>query len=154
MDKFINPPALSPKELRAHIERYASQCSLGRHLWNVHTDMPVFKWANYVGQHGRVLYCIVNLVIPKGAVIRVKEDALGWPGKSRKMRASQALVHSVVTLRGRQLKSAYSWYDWKTNYLPGGTVLPRRHFDTSDVECASGIHFYTELRDALRGAKS
>lgn len=94
---------------------------------------------------------IANLVIPVGALIYVPNSAFRPWGNDddRKMRASEANVHSVVTIRGKkQLKEARSGYDHIFKYKVGATVKPTSRFSRRESQCAEGIHFFVNLSDA------
>lgn len=96
---------------------------------------------------------VVNLVIPKGALIYAPpmnfDRACDWVDY-RKMRASEAHVHSIVSTQGRrQIGIGYSAFISSFTYRPGTTVRPRAGFSQRPVACASGIHFFLNVRDAI-----
>lgn len=69
---------------------------------------------------------------------------------TRKMRASQAYVHSIYTIDSpRQLRIAYSDADSTFKYRVGQIVTPRYEFSWTQQSCTSGIHFFLNLWDAL-----
>jgi hypothetical protein len=94
---------------------------------------------------------IANLIIPAGALIYVAPSAfyMGQSADSRKMRASEAFVHSLATQRtGRMLQQAHSGYSCDFTYNVGATVKPELRFSKRAAQCDSGIHFFVNLADA------
>ena len=96
---------------------------------------------------------IVNLSLPVGTIIhhrrrlilRGSEDIVHY-----KMRASRARVHSVVVSRSRRkAEAAFSGNDPNFLYRTGDLVHPRFAFSQFDETCASGIHFFLNLKHAL-----
>lgn len=138
------PEELSPAKLKAYLEQYATQDEKRPHLWKVHTDLPAFK---KVVDGGSAI--IANLIIPKGA--RLRADTKTWTRRRnlRKMRANKAFVHSLVDkLCLHRVPIARSLFRESFTYMPGQVVTPWQRFSTKDIECASGIHFFLEVRRA------
>jgi hypothetical protein len=117
-------------------------------FYKVVKPMQVFKRVHHGENYVRA---IANLVIPVGAMIYVNPAAF-WKGQcsdSRKMRASEAFVHSLATQRtGRPLLEARSGYSYNFKYHIGKTVKPELRFSKQAAQCESGIHFFVNLADA------
>lgn len=115
-------------------------------------------------------HVIVKLLIPAGtAYVKPSGKTTGWDGyplrpydlrDERKSRAARAKVLGVYTITnpkdalcalGRKAtRWAKSQCDSKFVYRPGRYVEPRRLFDSDEGErCASGVHFFFALEDAL-----
>lgn len=136
-----------------------------------HTPLKVFKVVK--ARNGEK--AIANLIIPAGATIYAREpwnhsDSDMWSPNSRaqrKMRASEAYVHSIYT-RGqsraafdcgwvrtidqegvRQIQRAVSLHNESFAYVTGRHVKPEFKFSMTDSVCESGIHFFFNLEDAL-----
>lgn len=144
--------------LQEYLSQYA-KCVSGRPwVWEVHTPLPVFKHARHQHRPDTRFSTpvIVNLLIPKG-------ETFVWcvgPGNpSQKMRASAATVHSLFNIELRYpepivtaVDSAVASYDQSFFYHKGETVRPTRTFDAHRRVCSIGIHFYVNLRTAVRAA--
>ena len=119
-------------------------------FFKVTKPMYVFKKV-YVGVANN--QAIANLIIPVGALIYVEGATVNYCNvgiTTRKMRASEAYVHSIVTVRDKvQVRLAKSGHDSKFMYVPGTTVKPDNGFDKEEEACAGGIHFFVDLVDAL-----
>lgn len=180
MSHFI-PKATTGKTLKAyfmeHVVPYGDQ-------FKVVKPLHVFKKARSRHSHGDR---IVNLIIPVGAIVNAPNRAFTASGSTtdhRKMRASEAIVHSIAGysrpdstgwasnhnslyrmfthLKGEQMpvgynekhvrpvKVAHSEHSSSFIYRIGASVKPTRPFDTSVGVCESGIHFFLNIRDALR----
>ena len=120
---------------------------LKRGFFKVEKPMHVFKKL-FTKTGTRV---IANLIIPAGALIYCDHDAfngyscINW----RKMRASEAFVHSLVKqLNHESVSEAVSWHDKKFKYHPGKSVKPTMHFSMEEYQCDFGIHFFVNLADA------
>lgn len=148
------PNLLKLPDLKAYLEQYATQNRSHPHLWTVHTDLPAFKKLVYFSGY-RKRDVIANLITPKGATIRARNDWGHLHQHPRKMRATEAVVHSIFMHRGgnQRVSKAYSRYNTGYVYRPGETVRPIAPFDRSDVACTSGIHFFLELRRATQFPK-
>ena len=94
-------------------------------------------------------YYIVKLLIP--------EDARRSSGTGRKCRCDKAVVMEIQTLDGAvadidcaySLRSALFHFD-KFIYHVGDTVTPEFDFcEDRFMECASGIHFFTNRQEAV-----
>lgn len=101
---------------------------------------------------------IVNMIIPVGETIFVYDEAYkeisSFSRDNRKMRATKAYVHSIVRKHDhKQLTCGYSDYmSWNSKvfrYRVGRNVKPRLPFSMKWEQCASGIHFFVNLDDAL-----
>ena len=99
---------------------------------------------------------IANLIIMEGESIWIHPYAFagsGWAGSwnERKMRATSAYVHSIhsVDPGNRSVRQAKSWFDPTFVYKVGEVVRPKFDFSFEQNTCASGIHFFVELNDAL-----
>lgn len=146
-----SPPLLPLPALKAYLEQYATQNPKRPHLWTVHTDLPAFKKLVCYG-YRRKTDVIANLIIPKGATIRAFNRWVKGATHPRKCRATKAVVHSMFTQHKgqQQVSTASSRRDFAVIYRTGETVRPRKPFDMADTACTSGIHFFLELRRALR----
>jgi hypothetical protein len=123
-------------------------------FYKVVKEMHVFKKV-YVPSRkgGKRVEGIANLIIPVGAMIHASEWTMQTSGYSndggRKMRASEAYTHSIFTLKSqRKSATAFSAYDRFYQYTEGREALPSK-FDKDDTACASGIHFFVNLEDAI-----
>lgn len=115
--------------------------------YTVHTPIHVFK--KVIANRADA---IANLIIPAGAVIYVHPHAFdkdaNWT-TSRKMRATEAFVHSIATCRKKvSCNTARSGHDSKFKYTVCSTVKPTLPFDYQRYQCGSGIHFFVNLADA------
>lgn len=146
-----SPDLIPLPALKTYLEQYATQDPKRPHLWTVHTDLPAFKKLACI-QRYRKVDVICNLIIPKGATIRARNDWRHGAKHPRKCRATEAVVHSMFTqLKGQQrVSTAYSRNASWMAYRDGQTVRPRWKFDMRDIACTSGIHFFLELRRAVR----
>lgn len=100
------------------------------------------------------MHVIANLIIPAGALIYVESDAFSVAyGDSlfiRKMRASRAFVHSLVTqTKQTTVTTAVSGYSKAFKYTTGSVVEPAEPFSKREDQCDSGIHFFINMKDAL-----
>jgi hypothetical protein len=151
--------SLKSTALLAHIEDHCVDANVRKISWSgrkyiangfykVVTPLHVFKKV-YVNR----VETIANLVIPAGAMIYAEPYAF-QPGARmalRKMRASEAFVHSLVKQRmGTQVQEANSHWDPSFTYKVGETVKPNRPFSKDETQCDHGIHFFINLADAKR----
>ena len=88
---------------------------------------------------------LVILVIPVGASVHL----------DYKCRASEAVVASITTPKGKPASVAYSWWTHYHRqrafaYRVGQVVRPRQKFSNSPFCCDSGIHFYRSHQTALQ----
>lgn len=112
--------------------------------------MHVFK--KVYGKYGT--HVIANMIIPVGATIFLDEWGYETNQSSsfhgRKMRATEAYVHSLVTMKSQEvITEARSGYDASFKYCVGDTVKPKFKFSKEDDVCGSGIHVFVNLADAL-----
>lgn len=118
-------------------------------FYKVKKPLHVFKKTE--GQ--RRAQVIVNLIIPKGAIIfasgcAFRPDPLDL--SCRKMRASEAIVHSQFRVYSKKaVDISYSMYCPSFVYKPGTKVKPVLGFGTWNQQCTDGIHFFLNLQDAL-----
>jgi hypothetical protein len=173
------PPIVLGEDLKNYfLEHVKHECSSGAlqrieardigRVYEVVKPLHVFKVAVAAECSA---FVIVNLVIPVGAMVYARHGLNTLNGlrlHMRKMRASSAIVHSIRAFNHRQLPSvvsatniqhiavrstpddsARSSYDATFKYELGKTVTPEGGFCWSDSECASGIHFFLNLVDAL-----
>lgn len=150
---------------------------LGHGFYKITKPLHVFKKASSREVLGdSKANRIVNLVIPVGASVYIGAQAFdaGGDADDRKMRASVAEVFSIAQYASRGYRFhhhnwmdddlstnfdpkmvkpaavAHSSHDPQFQYRPGKTVTPINPFDTYQDQCAAGIHFFLNLRDALR----
>ncbi|ASD50584.1 hypothetical protein FDI24_gp057 [Acidovorax phage ACP17] len=138
-------------------------------LWTVRVPMKVYKKTRDE--------CIVELEIPAGAQIyaRSRRDMASCStpqhGESvRKMRCSSAKVlqqwyhrwyrEKASTVQGQVDGEKHHWltptatsrskHNWEFIYHNGKTVVPEGNFAPACFEqCASGIHFFVNVQDAI-----
>ena len=112
-------------------------------FWRVTQDLPVFKKVEHYNPYRSG---IVNLIIPKGAIIRVP-----FPSaiKGSKLRANVAYVHSVYSLDGEVIKAGYSRHNKNFIYRPEELVIPTTKYSMIDAACESGIHCFMDLYSAI-----
>ncbi|MFN9029663.1 MAG: DUF5758 domain-containing protein [Betaproteobacteria bacterium] len=104
---------------------------------------------------------IANITIPADAMIyvgwgvaqRLQSRRLGEHrtrrGPLEKLRASKAVVHSVVTVRGEPADWACSYYVREFSYVAGEEVVPQgTPFSLNKMSCQAGIHFFLTLGEA------
>lgn len=111
-------------------------------------------------------YCLVTLEIPKGTQIR-----LNMKGE-RKCRAARAITKRIQHVfvdrdhdfdlpwkmplnrfqeEAQDIEEAFSLYESAYTYVVGKEQIPTEPFDdTLDEDCASGIHFFQTLEEALK----
>lgn len=110
--------------------------------------MHVFKKIQY-GHHYSA--AIANLIIPAGAKVYCPENLFSQFSYSynRKMRASEAHVHSIVThYHLKTIQEGFSMYDNRFKYKTGENVVPAS-FSNRIHTCVSGIHFFMNVSDAF-----
>lgn len=102
-----------------------------------------------------VTSAITNLIIPKGAYVYAPAEVFWAAGPTgcRKMRASEAQVHSNVYKSNRKEVEKHrlvvSGFSSNFRYTKGEQVVPRERFSFVADQCRSGIHFFLNLQDAL-----
>jgi hypothetical protein len=77
------------------------------------------------------------------------EYRTGWP--TGKMRANKAVVVSIKTLQGKDLKEAYSIHTVRgksMKYVVGKTVTPATWNKNNHIMCGGGIHFFRTKNEA------
>lgn len=172
---ILIPDPLSGKPLLKLVREHSTPKTRDGRIRVVTKDMHVFKKVytdNPFRRFSRVITTIANLVVPAGALIHVGHGVMKCWGRNmgdRKMRASKAFVHSLSNCEGwlrshltgeqtpgwwlgkaiRKENNTYSAHDSMFKYRAGVTVKPELGFSTRRDECASGIHFFVNLRDAL-----
>jgi hypothetical protein len=119
-------------------------------FYKVVTPLHVFKKVHHE-INGHKVDAIANLIIPVGALIFAPHYSF-WAFNSadgRKMRASEAEVHSIVTKRAKkQVNIAIATRCRRFEYKVGTTVKPELRFSRCGDQCESGIHFFVNLADA------
>lgn len=95
---------------------------------------------------------LVKLLIPA--------DAKRSSGFGRKCRASKAKVLDICNLDGREIKwkfgyRIHSCWHWEFEYEVGKIIEPEEAFNEDRwSECASGIHFFMNRREAIEYSES
>lgn len=109
-------------------------------------DMPVFKMAwkqdEWNASHWTERV-IINMIIPAGSIVYMGSNC-GFA----KCRANKALVYSIFTHKGEAVGSAHSDRYIGFIYYKGKPVTPKRFEDDFKV-CASGIHFFVDVKSAV-----
>jgi hypothetical protein len=154
--------SLKSFKLQAHIEDHCvpivvrlTDWSGGRYpvhgFYKVVEPMRVFKKVYAPDGNRYHVDAIANLIIPVGATIYASWHAYrpSVDADDRKMRASEAFVHSIAKQRmGTQIQQADSGWDSFFKYRVGETVKPTQRFSKSPSQCSPGIHFFVNLSDA------
>lgn len=116
--------------------------------------MIVWKAASLVDSKTRdhKRYVLVQLGIPTGARIRLG----AFP--CSKHRVEKAKVIAISDRFGHYFAipdghHVVSMHDDRFKYVVGQTVKPRKAFSMSDLECASGIHFFLTKKNAWAWTK-
>lgn len=97
--------------------------------------------------------------IPVLAKLLIPADAKRSSGFGRKCRASKAEVLGFYDLDGHMFDrklcyEIHSYWHWDFNYEVGKIVEPEEPFDEDRwSECASGIHFFMNRREAIEYSK-
>jgi hypothetical protein len=131
------------------VEMVAAVCSRGL----PETPITLYKKANYVAYSvfgHSVTGCaqvIVVLEVPASATKHYDTD-------NHKIRVSEAKVVKILDIEGKPMKLAYkhsvmSKHDSSFTYEIGKTVKPTEPFADSDQTCASGIHGFLDIEDAI-----
>lgn len=113
------------------------------------TKKPMIGWkkACWFDTKSRVFrFVIVKLEIRGRTVM----DGFGYNGyvvyKTNKCRTSLA---KVLKIYSKTKQPIISWFrGQKTQYITGQLVRPDSPFDTRQVACASGIHFFRTRKEA------
>lgn len=161
MTVTITTQKLSLTQCRDYVRQNSTP--IGNGFWTVKNDLKVWTTT-----HDRDYeQAIVALRIPAGATVFAQEHDNFNYTNSRKMRVSMAFVEKQFRIRLRGFvnevqKNVFSWkctevreittscsdnYDFW--YETGKTVTPRFPFSLAREQCASGIHFFVNLYDAL-----
>lgn len=137
-----------PKVIRENLTR-EGLTNVGSRIYRVVHPLHVFKAAWAPGPIARQK-AIVNLIIPKGALVHIPARPKGWEDEW-KCRASVAYVHSIAAQHWphKQFDTAFSNYNLFFAYKVGEPVCPRLFYHHNG-ECAPGIHFFFDLSQAQR----
>lgn len=119
------------------------------------TDLIVYKYAHASAKTCR--HVIVTLRIKKGTRVNIPR-AVNSSTSMRAQRKCRAALATVIAIhryrqggiKGAKLKTAVSQWDNAFTYHIGKPVRPTKAFSRRTEICASGIHFYHSLNDALR----
>lgn len=163
---YVTPPLVTGDALDAYFMSHVESVSrfpepYDGGIFTLHTDLKVFKkvYARPFRRRYAVgdMYAIVNLVIPAGAKVYAKPLKYAPTLNCRKMRASEARVHSIATwpggawrVRGYAANRCINGKEFV--YEVGKRVVPDRPFSAGPTQCAPGIHFFLNVGDALRYA--
>lgn len=97
--------------------------------------------------------------VPVLVKLMIPADAKRTSGFGRKCRASKAEVLGFYDLDGHMFNrnscyGIHSYFDWDFNYEVGKIVEPEEAFNEDRwSECASGIHFFMNRREAIEYSK-
>lgn len=118
-------------------------------------ELGVFRLENarvaykQVYSNNEYKYCVAELVIPRGAHVRMNSNS--------KHRASMAYVRDIrpiendIVSENENFDVAASKRRRNFKYHVGTIVVPDS-FDTDDVTCSGGIHFYrTQIEAVMKG---
>lgn len=142
------------EELRDYFLSHVEKTKHG--FYEITKPLKVFKKLRYANS-SRLDYATAALTIPVGATVYAPTAAFNSRADQlflRKMRASEAVVHSVYDTdearRGypMHVESAHSLWDRNFEYRPGTIVKPRSRFSRKNTACESGIHFFINYLDA------
>lgn len=90
---------------------------------------------------------IATLLLPEGTILYTSEQGF----RRRKLRASQAIVLELRTMRSnRLLQTAKSEWDNSFRYRVDEFVFPKKPFCRKKQECASGIHCFATEAEARK----
>lgn len=155
---IIRTEVLSLRDCRTYVKNNSER--LGRtNFWKVVNPLKVWKRTNHVRESGKV---IVALSIPVNATVFMQTDTNGSNTEARKMRASEAFVekqfhvgwpfledYSYSLTKYEEVQVSHSGHNWNFKYKTGEVVKPYGPFSKLEEQCASGIHFFVNLSDAL-----
>ena len=155
--QYQRPALIRSDELKQHISEHTDLDLLTRQhpgsgvFLKVKKPLHVFKKVIYVekliGQN--FTFAIVNLIIPVDSMIYMDDACFSSYSSARKMRASHAVVHSIVSmLTGEAVPQGQSHYDPCFKYKPD-SAIEIKNFSMEDETCAEGIHFFMNITDAL-----
>lgn len=142
-------PIVKGRALKAYFNEHVKPVPNQPDFYEVVEPLRVFKRVVLRPSH---FYAIANLSIPVGARIYAHPEGFVVKGAMsyRKMRASEASVHSIIKqFDGSELQEACALRNIRFKYRPGAVVIPTKGFDATPRTCASGIHFFLNLGDAL-----
>ena len=131
------------------VKMVAAVCSRGL----PETPITLYKKANYVAysffSHSVTGFAqvIVVLDVPASATKHYDTD-------DHKIRVSEAKVVNILDIEGKPMKlarkhSVTSKHDPMFTYEIGKTVTPTGPFEDSDRTCASGIHGFLDIEEAI-----
>lgn len=143
------------KALRDYFMEHVKPHADWRYFYTVTKPLKAFKKVYTRNKFGTIDRAdIANLIIPVGATVYAQPDSLAGNSDShdRKMRASEAEVHSIFTLTRPHaaVDSAHAGFNSHFVYKPGEAVRPSEEFSLRRSQCDSGIHFFLNCGDALR----
>lgn len=142
------PLSVKGQKLKDYFESFTTPL-VDKNLHLVIRDLPVFKKAF---RPGTTYSCIVNLIIPTGALVHSEHEYWCECSNSdrRKMRASMAKIHTIVRIiDGKVIQKAESVHNYNFHYTSGKVITPENGFSIADAACAGGIHFFLNLKDAF-----
>lgn len=141
--------AKQAKHLNKHLDDpYAIRASNTTYTFSVFSKVkkPLFVFKKLANN------LIANLEIPVGQKVHasyiIKNGKLTPWLREWKLRASGAIVHSLCTREGDTRQRGYSKHDGNFVYRPGPELLKPDNFSLEPDECAGGIHFFLNLKDA------
>lgn len=161
MTVTITSQKLSLAQCRDYLRQNSTP--IGNGFWTVKNDLKVWKTTHAPDYE----QAIVALRIPAGATVFAQESDNMDYLDNRKMRASVAFVEKQFRIGSRGIgrevtPHVFSWeckeireidksysdnYDFW--YETGKTATPKSPFSLRREQCASGIHFFVNLTDAL-----
>lgn len=114
-------------------------------------NMVVWKKAVFVANKNDCTRtrCLVKLRILKGTRMNL---CTGSNVERRKCRAKAAEVLGFYTLKGKKFHpySVHSSYNYRFKYELGQKIKIKDYLLVSTLQCAQGIHFFVERKDAKR----
>lgn len=144
-------PIVYGKELKNyfmdHVKKYDGEAN----FYKVQKPLHAFKKTLHNGTNSFQHCVIVNLIIPKDAIVYADSEVFSRRlyFNDRKMRASEAFVHSQHLLNSKTVNTSYAFHE-NFKYSTGETVHPTRNaFSWDNVACEAGIHFFLNVGDAL-----
>jgi hypothetical protein len=145
---------MSSKEVEGYFFEHVAPFGQKRNFYTVAKPLRVFKKVS------DGIPCIANLIIPEKALVYAPVACFNTDGNARadrKMRASEAYVHSIWTLGYKHTPEHFSvsrqngksMWDNEFVYSAGFSVRPVHKFSLFDQNCDSGIHFFLDVHDAI-----
>lgn len=162
-----NKGVLTGRKLKAYFREHVEPVRGFKNIYKVTTPIKAFKQILF--ECPRILTkpgsynLICALSIPVGALVHVdftpgtRSATLGgWVNfNEQKLRASEAIVHSIYTFSGKRLQvnkssrsKPCSIHDNKFLYWEGKHLTPES-FSMQPTTCAPGIHFFLNFREAF-----